>query len=630
MLGILLAVVLAVEWGSPTAVIAAGGTAAIAGTTALQDNPHDRMPAVLGVSAAAGVAVFLGTLTAPHGLWFTAVVVMWSIGAGLLWAVNASTALVAAAITALLISSAHQPTSSADAALTAALAVTGGLTQAVLVAAWPAHRWQAQQAALADAYRSVAAGARELAADPEAALDVAPLFTLRDTYTMTERQARRRPPAFRGLFGLPERIAMTLTALRANSSGPSTQALILAAADALDAITGSSRTARSDAGRALSAIDAAVGHVPNAAVLSAHRLQTQLREAVSLRFTGSTTPLRRVAAGRASVRSQLHWNSPVLRHAVRLGAAAGVGTAAAALTGMAQGYWMALTVLLVLRPETAHTYTRCVIRVGGTLVGIVIATSITVLTNPGWAMSAVLAVLFVGIAYAISGISYVPVTATLAATVVFLVDVTGGIHADTLRERLVATIIGGALAVAGHVILPDRSLVRLNQRAGELLKAEIDYSATVVCALVRPHSDTAEVIAAAWERAVRARSAFEAASGSTRADNPAVRRWLTGYRAVINAVTGSCAIMESQVPTADPGTLDRRFVVAVYDFVDALRGDTPQPGQAWTLDTTHLIATEQQLRESAAFLGRSDIAARVLVAEAETITRHLLTVTAYT
>jgi len=129
-----------------------------------------------------------------------------------------------------------------------------------------------------------------------------------------------------------------------------------------------------------------------------------------------------------------------------------------------------------------------------------------------------------------------------------------------------------------------------------------------------------------WERAARARSAFEAASGSARADTAAVRRWLTTYRAGLNAVTASCAVLERQVAQTGLGALDRRFVVAVDDFVDALRGEAPRAGKAWTLDVTHLAATEQQLRDSAVYLDKTNTAQRVLVAEVETITRHLMSI----
>ena len=45
-------------------------------------------------------------------------------------------------------------------------------------------------------------------------------------------------------------------------------------------------------------------------------------------------------------------------------------------------------------------------------------------------------------------------------------------------------MIGGALAVLAHVVIPDDALIRLQQRAGELLKTEIDYAATVIKAFV--------------------------------------------------------------------------------------------------------------------------------------------------
>ncbi len=476
LLGVLLAVVVALEWGSPAAAVAAGGAATIAGTTALRGSPRGRVPRVLVVSGAAGVAAFagaaLGHHTAVAGVVFVFVVALWSVGAGLMWALSAHAGLVASGITALLVCCSHAPSTAAGAAATAGLAVFGGLTQAALVAAWP----------------------------------------------------------------------------RRGSAAPT--------------------------------------HEP-------------------LTFTVT---------------------SPILRHAIRLGGAAGIGSALAMLTGAAQGYWIAVTVLLVLRPETAHTYTRCAIRVAATLASTGLATSLVVLGQPSGAVCAVLAVVCVGISYAVSGIGYVPTTAVLAAAVVFLVDIDGPVNSDALGERLLATTLGGALAVASHVVLPDRSLVRLYQRAGELLKAEIDYAATVIGALVHPVTDAEAAMSSAWERAARARAAFEAASGCVRADAPSVRRWLMTYRAGLNAVTGSCAVLEPQVPAARAETVDHRFVGAVENFLEALRGDAPRPGQVWTLDATHLVTAEAQLRAAAALLDKGHVPQRVLVAEVETITRHLLNI----
>ncbi len=419
LLGVLLAVVAALHWGTgmgvPGAAIAAGGSAAIAGATALQDSPHGRLPLVVGVSFAMGAAVLVGSLTSAHSAVFVVTVTLWCLAAGMVWAISANAGLVAAAASALLVTCPAMPNSPSDALRAAGLAVFGGLTQAVLVAAWPRQRWQEQRRALARAYSWVAASARRLAADPETVLDPTPLLNLREAFTLTERQARRRPPAYRGLYGLPERIAMTLNALRVEAATPPVQEALLASADALAAIAEPGLGARAGAEFALRRVDDAVEALTGPVDKVGRRLRAQVAEACALHFTGAA-PTGRVdhlrgpglvgsaRAASAAVRGQLSGDSPILRHAIRLAAAAGIGTALARATGMGHGYWIALTVLMVLRPETAHTYTRCVSRVVGNTAGIVVATAVTVLWHPTGVLAAVLALVFLAIGYAVSGL----------------------------------------------------------------------------------------------------------------------------------------------------------------------------------------------------------------------------------
>ena len=158
--------------------------------------------------------------------------------------------------------------------------------------------------------------------------------------------------------------------------------------------------------------------------------------------------------------------------------------------------------------------------------------------------------------------------------------------------------------------------------AGELLKTEIDYAATVVKAFVHELDHPADAMSAAWQRAFRARAAFEAASGASRMDSGELRRWLRSYRAALNAVTSACTSLESSLPSQSPAALTPDFVAAVDDYVEALRGAPPNPALPWTVDVTALTAANQQVREQAARLA-GDGAARVLVAEVATITRSL-------
>jgi hypothetical protein len=227
----------------------------------------------------------------------------------------------------------------------------------------------------------------------------------------------------------------------------------------------------------------------------------------------------------------------------------------------------------------------------------------------------------------VSGFGYVAMSAALAAAIVFLIDVTSVAGAGAMADRLIATMIGGALAVLVHVVLPDHSMVRLRQRAGELLKTEIDYAATVIKAFGHGLDHPAEALAAAWDRAFRARAAFEAAAGATTSDSGDLRRWLKSYRTALNAVTTSCATLESSLPAHPPATLSSEFVAAIDEYAEALCGGPSTPGAPWSIDGDRVAAAEQRIREAARKLGPDDVASRVLVAEIGDITRSLVGIT---
>jgi len=178
-----------------------------------------------------------------------------------------------------------------------------------------------------------------------------------------------------------------------------------------------------------------------------------------------------------------------------------------------------------------------------------------------------------------------------------------------------------------HVLLPDDALIRLRQRAGELLKTEIDYAATVVRAFVRELDRPSDALATAWQRAFRARAAFEAASGAIRLEEPELRKWLRSLRAALNAITGACTTMERALPQAPPTGLSPEFVAAVDDYVDALRGAPPNPAAPWTVNLTELTAADQLVRRIAQTDAGDSGAARVLVTGLTAITRSLTAIT---
>src|SRR5882757_1009931 len=621
MLGVLAVVAVAVASGSPSAAVWAAGAAAIAGAIAMQDSPAGRVPLVIVVSLQMGAVVLLGALIASYNAVFIAVVAVWCFAAGMQWALGSKPGMVAAATAALLVISPPVAPSMTAVVLSTVLTVAAGCVQAALIAVWPPQRWRGQRDALTRAYRELAADARRVAADREASVDVAPLTSLREAFI--DSQATQRPLAYHGGYRLPERITATLDSLRGSDDGVSQ--LLSPAAGFLDAIANHNRTARRDAEYALARVDAVSATVNGPQAAGAQRFSQQLHEASASRFgefrrldlTGS------LLAAAATMRGHLTWTSPVLRHAVRLSSATALGVAADRFGALSHGEWIALTVLMVLRPETAHTYTRCVGRVAGIAVGIVIASALTLVWQPTGSSAAVVAVVFLAVTYGVARFGYLAVSAALAASVVFLLDIDAAASGAAIEDHLFAVVIGGGLAVVAHVVLPDHGLIRLRQRAGELLKTEIDYAAAVIKAFVHELDHPAEALSAAWQRAFRARAAFEAASGATRADSRELRRWLRSYRAALNAVTSSCTALETSLTSEAVTALTPEFVAAVDDYVDALRGAPPSPATPWTVDIDELTAANRQVRDEGLQLTGDNAAARVLVAEVATITRSL-------
>jgi uncharacterized membrane protein YccC len=409
--------------------------------------------------------------------------------------------------------------------------------------------------------------------------------------------------------------------------------VLAAASDVLTAVAEPDRSQRQTAGYAMGRFDAVAATADGPETALVQRLSEQLRDAVMLRFgeaAPEATDLAQLRRPRlpwrlrwmwAAVRGHLTWSSPVLRHAVRLASATAIGIGIARFADVPHGYWIPLTVVMVLRPETAHTYTRCVGRVAGNVVGIMVASAVILLLHPTGFTAVALAVVFLGVAYAVSGFGYLALSAALAAAIVFLIDVGGTAGGAALGDRLLATLIGGALAVLAHVAVPDDAVVRLRQRAGELLKTETDYAATVIKAFVHRLDDPAEALSSAWERAFRARAAFEAAAGASWSQDRPFRRWLRSYRNALNAVTAACAALEASLPAQPPSALSRDFTVAVDSFVEALCGDPPTPGSPWRVDVARLAEAAQRVRTELS--GSDDATARILVAEIGTITTQL-------
>ena len=634
LIGVLAVTAVALAWGSGATAMWTLGGGVIASAIALQRSPGGRVPLVVTGSVELAIAVLLGTLAGGYSPLFIAVVALWCFAAGMQWSLGANAGLVASAASAMLVLAPPVGPTLGQSLLAPLLVIVAGVVQAALIAVWPPRRWRAQRDGLTRAYQSLAGDARNVAADCTATVDDAPLTWLREVFA--DSQVSQRPRAYHGGYRLPERLAGTLASLRStadrdtstddeNPGDSGLPQLLTAAAVLLDAIADHGHTARRDAEHALVRVHTAAAAVTGPEAALAQRFCEQLREAAVLRFGQLHRPdlIGSLASAPAVVRSHLTWTSPILRHAIRLSVTTALAVAAARYGGLEHGYWMPLTAVVVLRPETAHTYTRCAGRMAGLGVGIIVASILTFVWQPGPIGSAVCALVFVALAYGVAQFGYLAVGAAVGAIVMFAVGVSASAPWSGNTDRLFAVMIGGAMAVMAHVALPDHALIRLRQRAGELLMTEIDYAALVIKAFVHEIDHPAEILSAAWQRAFRARAAFEAAWGATSLEPPVLRRWLRSYRTALNSVTSACTTLENSLPTHPSSALHGEFIAAVDDYVEALRGAPPSPAVPWSLDTAELSTALRRVHNVASTLSADNGAARILIGELNTITRSL-------
>jgi uncharacterized membrane protein YccC len=516
--------------------------------TAFADRPGPyrlRMLRMLGTACAATVTSMLAVVASLHPVASVALVAVLAFLAGLLTvggpaATQVGTAGVAAA---LILGHLGQPASVAP--HVGFLVFAGGAVQTLLaLAGWPLRRHRPERVALAGLYRELATAARAqpgTAAGPPAG-DT--LTAVRQTLYGLGSDHGPSVEAYRVLLDEAERIRRELVVLGAAAErlreggrpidAGLVRAALTAVAGVLDEVAAAldeGRPVREDAleparaalRHAVEALDTdpadrATGRPPSsrpggtpdgpvagsltrrAASARLRALSGQLRAAVESTRAGASEGRR---AERPDVRgvhvlrdpweilrANVDLQSAVLRHAVRLALLVPAADAVVRAMQLNRGYWVPLTVLVVLRPDFATTWKRASMRMVGTVVGLFLATELVHVVPGGQWWHVVLVALFMfGTRFA--GPGNIALTAvSLSGLVVVLLEIQGVPARDAVVSRALATVVGGLVAVlAAAAFLPAWERRFVPARLGELLGAYRRY----LDAVADPDVDRAEL-----------------------------------------------------------------------------------------------------------------------------------------
>ena len=155
-----------------------------------------------------------------------------------------------------------------------------------------------------------------------------------------------------------------------------------------------------------------------------------------------------------TIRMHLGLSTEHGQHALRLALTAATAQTAALLLGLLHPYWATLTAVLVLKTDHVLTVRRSLDRIGGTAFGVLLGLLLAAPARLGTVPLLLGAAAAVALCYTVFAANYFLYSMFLTGFVVLLLDLLGFSASQTVGPRLLATLLGGVLALAASHVRP--------------------------------------------------------------------------------------------------------------------------------------------------------------------------------
>jgi uncharacterized membrane protein YccC len=476
-----------------------------------------RAKRMLSSSVLCALGVLLGALSGSHNAAAVIIATLWAFAAGLFVAVGTTAADLGVISLVTLMIYAAQPLTPQQAIISSGLALGGGLLQTALsVALWPVQRYEPERRALATFFLELARAAEQplrATSAPPATIHSA---QAQEALSGLDSETGVEPVRYRALLSQAERVRLTLLILsrlhlrmrreRSEYSGEQILSDYLKKAGQVLQAIGDSLTSGMSLEPSKEILAAGESYTllfrqktsslpPSflAAVAKDARFQMdalngQLRAALDL--AANVTPTGqaeftkqeaqqpwwlRFSGVLATLRANLNLQSSAFRHAIRLATMVAIGNSLERGFYWHRSYWLPMTIVLVLKPEFTTTFTRGLLRIAGTIVGLFLATALfhfipeTVTLQIIWIFVFTLLLRWVGPA------NYGIFAVAVSALIVFLIAITGVSPREVIWARGLNTAAGGALALLAYWIWPTWERTQVPERIAEMLDAYREY-----------------------------------------------------------------------------------------------------------------------------------------------------------
>ncbi len=294
-------------------------------------------------------------------------------------------------------------------------------------------------------------------------------------------------------------------------------------------------------------------------------------------------------------------SSPAFRHGVRLAVVIPLATLVSALLPWPRGYWLAVTCVIVLKPDFTATVSRGVARTAGTGIGLVAAALIVTTTHPeGIALIVAIGICtFLG--YTVFVANYAIYAVFLTALVVLLVSAAQQSAVSTVENRGFDTLIGGAIAIAAYLIWPTWEASTLQAATASRFETASSFLAAVLEVYLEPKALDRAALARLAAATRRAQSSVTASLERAAGEPARIRSDVAHYAGALAAgrriVAGTHALAshlqdaQAQVAVPAAAVIIGQLGDAMAELVRAVRaGEQPAPLPDLRQSQRHLAA----------------------------------------
>ena len=182
----------------------------------------------------------------------------------------------------------------------------------------------------------------------------------------------------------------------------------------------------------------------------------------------------------ARLRANLSFHSTVFRHALRLAVCLAAGDALGRAISLQRTYWIPMTIAIVLKPDFSGTFSRGILRIGGTFAGLFLATMLFHYLHTGVATDIALMAVFMFLLRWVGAANYGVFVIAMSAMVVLLISSTGVSPQTVIVARAQNTAIGGLLALIAYAIWPTWERTQVGPTLADMIDRYSEYFEAVI------------------------------------------------------------------------------------------------------------------------------------------------------